>query len=107
MGFSLITIFEIGSYILQIFCSKVSQKSELLCSKCCKRERHPSKVICSGVLSTGRVQLDLLSWSVRQTKALYMSFDKFLLAVESRDLSQADKSIIRVSFFFCLSSTEA
>ena len=24
-----------------------------------------------------------------------MSFDKFLLAVESRDLSQADKSIIR------------
>ena len=30
---------------------------------------------------------------------LYMSFDKFLLAVESRDLSQADKSIIRVSSF--------
>ena len=29
----------------------------------------------------------------------YMSFDKFLLAVESRDLSQADKSIIRVSSF--------
>ena len=28
-----------------------------------------------------------------------MSFDKFLLAVQSRDLSQADKSIIRVSFF--------
>ena len=26
-------------------------------------------------------------------KVLYMSFDKFLLAVESRDLSQADKSI--------------
>jgi hypothetical protein len=49
---------------------------------------------------------------------LYMSFDKFLLAVESHDLSQADKSIIRVSslpklsdgeqnFFFCLSTTEA
>ena len=32
-------------------------------------------------------------------KVLYMSFDKFLLAVESRDLSQADKSIIRVSSF--------
>ena len=34
-----------------------------------------------------------------------MSFDKFLLAVESRDLSQADKSNIRVSsflFFFFL-----
>ena len=28
-----------------------------------------------------------------------MSFDKFLLAVESRDLSQADKSIIRVASF--------
>jgi hypothetical protein len=28
-----------------------------------------------------------------------MSFDKFLLAVESRDVSQADKSIIRVSSF--------
>ena len=49
---------------------------------------------------------------------LYMTFDRFLLAVESRDLSQADKSIIRVSsfpkisdgyqnFFFCLSTTEA
>jgi hypothetical protein len=30
---------------------------------------------------------------------LSMSFDRFLLAVESRDLSQADKSIIRVSSF--------
>ena len=30
---------------------------------------------------------------------LYMSFDKFLLAVESRDLSQADKSIIIVYSF--------
>ena len=28
-----------------------------------------------------------------------MSFDRFLLAVESRDVSQADKSIIRVSSF--------
>ena len=28
-----------------------------------------------------------------------MSFDKFLLAVESRDLSQADKSNIRLSSF--------
>ena len=33
------------------------------------------------------------------TKVLYMSFDKVLLAVESLDLSQADKSIIRVSSF--------
>ena len=30
---------------------------------------------------------------------LHMSFDKFVLAVESCDLSQADKSIIRVSSF--------
>ena len=33
------------------------------------------------------------------TKVLYMSFDKVLSAVESLDLSQADKSIIRVSSF--------
>jgi hypothetical protein len=33
------------------------------------------------------------------TGVLYMSFDKFLLDFESRDLSQADKSIIRVSSF--------
>ena len=32
--------------------------------------------------------------SVVKFKVLYMSFDKFLLAVESHDLSQADKSII-------------
>ena len=30
----------------------------------------------------------------KSSKVLYMSFDRFLLAVESRDLSQADKSII-------------
>ena len=29
-------------------------------------------------------------------RVLYMSFEKFLLAVESGDLSQADKSIVRV-----------
>ena len=32
-------------------------------------------------------------WLPNLTKVLYMSFGKFLLAVESRDLSQADKSI--------------
>ena len=32
-------------------------------------------------------------------EVLYMSFDKFLLAVESRNLSQADKGIIKVSSF--------
>ena len=35
----------------------------------------------------------------RLTRVLYMSFDKFPLSVESYDLSQADKSIIRVSSF--------
>ena len=38
--------------------------------------------------------------SGRLTKVLYMSFHRFLLAVESRDLSQADKSIIIVLSFF-------
>ena len=33
------------------------------------------------------------------SKVLYMSFDRFLLAVESRDLSQADKRIIIVYSF--------
>ena len=37
-------------------------------------------------------------------RVLYMSFDKFLLAVESRDLFQADKSIIIVSSFPKLSA---
>ena len=37
--------------------------------------------------------------NLHTTWVLYMSSDKFLLAVESRDLSQADKSIIRVSSF--------
>ena len=32
-------------------------------------------------------------------KVVYISFDKFLLAIESRDLSQADKSIMKVSSF--------
>jgi hypothetical protein len=32
-------------------------------------------------------------------RVLYMSLDRFLLAVESRDLSQADKSITKGVFF--------
>ena len=35
----------------------------------------------------------------QETWVLHMCFARFLLAFESRDLSQADKSIIRVSFF--------
>ena len=38
-----------------------------------------------------------LAYNTNATRVLYMSFDRFLLAVESRDLSQADKSLIRVS----------
>ena len=45
-----------------------------------------------------------------RVKVLYMSFDKFLLAVESRDVSQADKILIKVSSFpklcDCLSTTD-
>ena len=40
-----------------------------------------------------------ISWGIGNSKLFYMSFDKFLLAVESHDLSQADKSNIRVSLF--------
>ena len=43
-----------------------------------------------------------LNFSLRNVflaRVLYMSFDWFLLALESRDLSQADKILIRVSFF--------
>ena len=38
-------------------------------------------------------------WNIWLSKVLYMSFDKFLLAAESHDLSQADKVIIRMSYF--------
>ena len=34
-----------------------------------------------------------------QSMVLYMSFDKFLLAVESCELSQADKSMMRASSY--------
>ena len=34
-----------------------------------------------------------------KAKVLYMCLDRFLLAFESRDISQADKSVIRVSSF--------
>ena len=34
---------------------------------------------------------------LKKSKVLNMCLDKFLLAVESRDLSQADKTIVRVS----------
>ena len=40
-----------------------------------------------------------LSSSLKQTMLLHMCFERFLLAFESRDLSQADKRITRVSSF--------
>ena len=36
---------------------------------------------------------------IQQSKVLHMCFERFLLSFESRDLSQADKRIIRVSSF--------
>ena len=40
--------------------------------------------------------------SISINKLLHKCFDRFLLAVESRDLSQADKSVIRVSSYSIL-----
>ena len=51
---------------------------------------------------TVRVNPVLSDLNTSETSVLYMSFDRFLLAVESRDLSQAEKSIIRVSTFSIL-----
>ena len=56
-------------------------------------------------LCTMRLQNQVLEWKEFilniqiSYQVLYMSFDRFILAVESRDLSQAGKSIIRVSSF--------
>ena len=59
-------------------------------------------------LQFGLICLNILSWMWTKSftlllncvaKVVYISFDKFLLAIESRDLSQADKSIIRVPSF--------
>ena len=57
-----------------------------------------SKLIGIKVRKVNKANFQLSS----HTQVLYMSFDRFLLAVESRDLSQADKSIIRVSSFSIL-----
>ena len=46
--------------------------------------------------------MKLKAGSRQAIMVLYMSFDRFLLAVESPDLSQADKSIIKVSSFSIL-----
>ena len=43
------------------------------------------------------VEFQNLAYKIR---VLYMSFDKFLLAVELCDLSQADNSITYMSVFF-------
>ena len=56
-----------------------------------------SKSVCCGYYMKIKKRKKNLLQSV--AKVLYMWFDRFLLAVESRDLSQADKSIIRVSSF--------
>ena len=43
MGFSLITIFEIGQYALQIFCNNLRIKASVWCPNCCQKERHQSR----------------------------------------------------------------
>ena len=48
---------------------------------------------------TRHIRLDFHRNRVNKYYVLNMSFDRFLLAVESHDLSQANKSIIRVSSF--------
>ena len=74
------------------------------------KEKPKSTYIINGCLCLqfGLICLKILSWMWTKSftlllncvaKVVYMSFDKFLLAVELRDLSQADKSIIRASSF--------
>ena len=55
-----------------------------------------------GVVFATTIKMGLYEVAKREqesSRVLYMSFDRFLLAVESRDLSQVDKSIKRVSSF--------
>ena len=63
-----------------------------------------AKALSSWVLSVQNLKYWIMflskSWKFEITQVLYMSFDRFLLAVESRDLSQADKSITYKSVFF-------
>ena len=58
-----------------------------------------SKIIIKNIFDCSQF---VLAKIVQETKLLYMCFDRFLLAVESRDLSQADKSVLRVSSFSIL-----
>ena len=46
------------------------------------------------------VSLNTSQCTAVKGKVLYMSFDRFLLAIESRDLSQADKGIYYKRVFF-------
>ena len=50
------------------------------------------------ILEKSSLQL-ICTWLYLSTIVLHMCFDRFLLACESRDLSQADKSIKRVFSF--------
>ena len=50
-----------------------------------------------------QLNIKIIAWQVKKTrvctKVLHMCFERFLLAFESRDLSQAEKIIKRVSSF--------
>ena len=77
-------------------------------------EKKIESSICSAMISIGYFKVHMYSIHegkkpfncdicessfTESTKLLHMCFDRFLLAFESRDLSQADKSFKRVSSF--------
>ena len=116
-GFSLNFRIEIGkTYSVSIKQSKNFQTIKplrglgglaLLPATCCQRQWTCLKI-------TPKYYCTLLYCGIDIPHALWSStcpFDKFLLAVVSRDLSQADKSIISWVIgsrtFFCLATTEA
>ena len=63
-----------------------------------------SQVILSHLESLRLLMLEVHQFKIRYTVTLllHMCSDRFLLAFESRDLSQAEKSVIRVSSFSIL-----
>ena len=54
MGFSLITIFEIGQYTLQIVCNKVKRHVQIVC-QCCKTHCQNNKDLDSEIPVDGAV----------------------------------------------------
>ena len=85
--------------LLTKYCEKKKKKDlQPLAKKSFKKceNWHPTFFKLPPWKNLGRSYLKKISCG---TQVIDMSFDKLNLAVESRDLSQADKSIIRVSCF--------